>query len=168
MNQSQPNATIPTSSSTATKQPTTQQTKQPIAPVDIDPNIPIILFDGVCKLCNVWSKFVLRFDRKQRFKLCSVQSPSGQYLLQKFGYPTDVFDTMLLIEGDSAYEKSDSFLRIMQQMGWPWRVLLLARIIPRPIRDWLYDRIAQNRYRIFGKYEHCVVPRPEHQQRFLP
>lgn len=136
-------------------------------PPKVEPDDQIILFDGVCKLCNGWSRFIIRYDREHKFKLCSVQSPEGQAILQWFGYPLDVFETMLLVQGNCALERSDSFIAVMKQLPIPWRLAGLFRIFPRVIRDWCYDRIARNRYKLFGKYDHCMLATPDHLQRFL-
>ena len=127
----------------------------------------VILFDGVCKLCNAWSRFIIRHDDGRLFRLASVQSPAGQRILAHLDMSTTTFDTMLYVEGDRAFEKSDAFLRIVVQLGWPWKLLVVARLCPRVLRDWCYDRIARNRYTIFGRYDQCVLPSPDHDRRFL-
>jgi predicted DCC family thiol-disulfide oxidoreductase YuxK len=127
----------------------------------------IILFDGVCKLCNGWSQFIIKVDTQQRLKLCSVQSPEGQKILNHFKMPTDHFDTMLFVEGNQLYDKSDAFLKVIHKLGYPWRLLYLFNIIPKGIRNWLYDRIALNRYALFGKYDTCILPSKENENRFL-
>ncbi|MCJ8322235.1 MAG: DCC1-like thiol-disulfide oxidoreductase family protein [Colwellia sp.] len=125
----------------------------------------VILFDGVCKLCNTWCQFIIKVDTQQRFKLCSVQSPEGQKILNHFEMPTDHFEmptdhfeTMLLVEGNQSFDKSDAFLNVVNKLGFPWRLLYLGKIIPKGIRNWLYDRIALNRYYLFGKYDTCILP----------
>ncbi|MCG8611553.1 MAG: DCC1-like thiol-disulfide oxidoreductase family protein [Pseudomonadales bacterium] len=127
----------------------------------------VILFDGVCRLCAGWSQFILRYDRDARFKLCSVQSPEGQAILRRFAYPTDKFDTMLYVEAESCYERSDALLRILQQLPRPWSGLSVLRWIPGRVRDWGYNLIARNRYRLFGRLNACRVPPPEYRQRFV-
>ncbi len=127
----------------------------------------IIMFDGVCKLCNGWSRFIIRFDTHKKFKLCAVQSDEGQAILKWFGYPTDYFETMLLIQGNRALEKSDSFLAIAGQLPFPWGLMRVFNIFPKRFRDWFYDRIALNRYKIFGKYDVCILATPDHDSRFL-
>jgi predicted DCC family thiol-disulfide oxidoreductase YuxK len=128
---------------------------------------PIILFDGVCKLCNGWAKFIMRVDKDYRFKLCSVQSEQGQALLREYGYPQDHFETMLLIADGNAYQKSWAFLFIMKKLGLPFSLLYVLKFIPAFIRDWCYDRIALNRYRLFGKYESCPINFDLDEKRFL-
>ncbi len=127
----------------------------------------VVLFDGVCKLCNGWVKFLIRYDRQRAFRLASVQSPQGQTLLQWFGLPTDEYETLVLIRQGRAYVRSAAIIRILWRLGLPWKVGAVAWLIPRPVRDWLYDRIARNRYRLFGKYDTCLLPTPDHRSRFL-
>lgn len=127
----------------------------------------VVLFDGVCRLCSAWARFLLKFDRDCRFKLATVQSEEGQAILFFFGLPLDEYETMLLVEGDQVYVKSDAILRIVKQLPLPWPALACFRLIPRPVRDWMYDRIAQNRYRLFGKKNACVVPSAADESRFL-
>lgn len=127
----------------------------------------IILFDAVCKLCNGWSRFIIRFDKKHKFRLCSVQSAEGQAILAWFDLPLDHFTTMLLVRGDKAFTKSDSFIEIMKQLPRPFSLIVILKLIPKRLRDWLYDRIALNRYRLLGKYEVCMLPSADHRQRFL-
>ncbi len=127
----------------------------------------VILFDGVCKLCHFWSQFTIKYDKKRVFKLASVQSPEGQRILAHFGMPTDQFDTMLYIENNLSHEKSDAFLKIIRQFPLPWRALFIFSVIPKAIRDWGYDRIALNRYVLFGKYDQCILPTADHKSRFL-
>ena len=127
----------------------------------------IILFDGVCKLCSIWSQFIIKYDTQGRFKLCSVQSPEGQSILRYFEMPTDHFDTMLYVEGNQCFDKSDAFLNVIRKFGYPWRLLYVFKILPKCIRNWFYDRIALNRYSLFGKYDTCVVPSKENENRFV-
>lgn len=133
----------------------------------INPNDQIILFDGVCKLCNHWSRFIIRFDSQHLFKLCAVQSDAGQALLKQRGYPLDHFETMLLVCGDRVFTKSDAFIEIVRQLPLPWSFAIVFKIFPQKCRNWFYDRIALNRYRLFGKYDVCILPSPDNKQRFL-
>ena len=128
---------------------------------------PVILFDGVCKLCNGWARFIMRVDKSYQFKLCSVQSEKGQELLKQYHYPQDHFDTMLLIMDNHPYEKSLAFLLIMKNLRVPFSLFYIFRVIPGFIRDWCYDRIAQNRYKLFGKYPSCPIDFSIDEKRFL-
>jgi len=127
----------------------------------------IILFDGVCKLCSAWVRFLIRFDKRHQFKLASVQSPEGQAILQWHGFPTVTFESMLLVEGLDIYEKSSAFFWVLARLPWPWPILCVGQVVPLVVRDWLYDRIALNRYKLFGRYDACSVPEKKHQSRFL-
>lgn len=133
----------------------------------LQPQENVILFDGVCKLCNAWSNFIIRHDHRRRFRLASVQSNEGQAILAHFGYPTDYYDTMLVVRGAACFEKSDAFFEVMAELGFPWKAALVFKALPKRPRNWLYDRIARNRYRIFGKYDVCLLPTPDHAGRFL-
>lgn len=136
-------------------------------PPNMDENSKVILFDGVCKLCNGWSRFIIKYDRHRVFTLASVQSREGQLILKYFNMPTDHFDTMLYIEGNHSFDKSDAFLEIINYLDQPWKSIIVLRLFPKRFRDWCYDRIALNRYFLFGKYDHCLLPTPDHERRFL-
>jgi predicted DCC family thiol-disulfide oxidoreductase YuxK len=143
----------------------------PMTSTILPPNITrtdrVILFDGVCKLCNAWSKFIIKHDKKHLFKLCSVQSDEGQRVLKHFDLSTDVYDSMVYVEGDTLYQQSDAFFQVIATLGYPWKAVLVFRLIPRFICNWLYDRIAFNRYRLFGKYTYCLLPSADHKARYL-
>lgn len=134
---------------------------------EIKPDEQIILFDAVCKLCNHWSRLILRVDKQERFKLCSVQSPQGQALLAHYGFSLNEFETMLLVRKDGALTHSDAFIGIMQGLPFPWTILAALRWLPKWLRDAGYSVIARNRYRIFGKYDRCTVPPEGYERRFL-
>lgn len=136
-------------------------------PPHVNPGDQIIMFDGVCKLCNGWSRFIIRFDAHKKFKLCAVQSDEGQVILKWFGYPTTFYDTMLLVQDNRVLEKSDSFLAILGQLPFPWNLLSALKVFPKIFRDWFYDRIALNRYQIFGKYDVCILVTADHEAQFL-
>jgi len=127
----------------------------------------VVLFDGVCNLCNGWVRFVLPRDRQQRFRFASLQSSFGADVLKGQGLPADYLGSILLLEGDVLYAKSDAVLRIIKRLRWPWPLLNALSIIPRGFRDMIYDWVARNRYRWFGKQDACMLPRPEHATRFL-
>ncbi|MBB6287138.1 MULTISPECIES: thiol-disulfide oxidoreductase DCC family protein [unclassified Pseudomonas] len=144
----------------------TSQTRPAPAPL-LKPGETVVLFDGVCKLCNGWARFLIRHDRQRRVRLAAVQSPEGRALLAWAGLPLDQFDTLAVIRDRHYWVRSDAVLEIIAQLPRAWRPLLLLRGIPRVLRDWAYDRIARNRYRLFGKYDTCLLPDPDHEQRFL-
>jgi len=136
-------------------------------PPNIGVSDKVILFDGVCKLCNAWSNFIIKHDRQRVFKLCSVQSKEGKQILLHFGLPSESYETMLYVEGNQSFQKSEAFFQIMIQMDYPWKIVCIFKVIPKPLRDWMYDRIALNRYSLFGKYDYCTLPSPDHEARFL-
>jgi len=136
-------------------------------PPFIKPGDRVVLFDGVCKLCGAWARFLIRYDRHRVFRLASVQSAEGQAILQWFGLPVDHYETMVLVEGSRAYFKSAAFIRVVARLPFPWFVAAAMWLLPAPIRNWLYDRVALNRYAIFGKHDACVLPGPDHAARFL-
>lgn len=126
----------------------------------------IILFDGVCNFCNYWVNFVLKRDHKNLFLFAALQSKAGQELLTKFNLSTTDFDTFILINGDTFQAKSDAAISIAVNLsGWP-KVLFIGKIIPRFIRNCIYDLIAKNRYKIFGKRDSCRIPTKEEKKNF--
>jgi predicted DCC family thiol-disulfide oxidoreductase YuxK len=128
---------------------------------------PIILYDGVCVLCSRTVRFVVRRDRAARFRFASVQSAPGRRLLARHGLPLEGWDSFVLVEGGVAHLKSDALLRIVPRLSGPRPVLALGRFLPATLRDRLYDLIARNRYRLFGRRETCPVPPPEVRARLL-
>jgi len=136
-------------------------------PPNIQEHERVILFDGVCKLCNAWGNFIIKNDKKHSFKLCSVQSSEGQEILRHFNFSTEHFETMLYVEGNKFYQKSDAFFKVIYILGMPWSLPYFFKILPKTLRDWLYDRIALNRYALFGKYDFCNLPTPDHENRYL-
>ena len=127
----------------------------------------VMLFDGVCNLCSGWVHFAIARDPAANLRLAAIQSAHGQAFLRRRGLPTDRFETFYLIDDGRVYEKSVGFLRMVGHLRWPWPLLKAVRIVPRPLLDWLYDRIARNRYRLFGRRQTCLVPTPEIAGRFL-
>jgi predicted DCC family thiol-disulfide oxidoreductase YuxK len=128
---------------------------------------PIILFDGVCNLCNRSVNFIIDRDPKQLFRFASLQSPLGQQLVTQFGFSPTELSSLILVQGELAYRRSSAALRIASRLTFPWNCLVIGLVIPRPIRDFVYDIIAQNRYRWFGKTEICRLPTPDRLHRFL-
>lgn len=127
---------------------------------------PVVLFDGVCKLCNGSVNFILRVDRKGLLKLASLQSEYGRAILKKHGKHSDPLDSIMLLEGARLTGKSTAIIRISKYLGGAWPLCMIALIIPRFIRDFIYDIIAKNRYRWFGKFDTCRIPDPELEDRF--
>lgn len=129
---------------------------------------PVVLFDGVCNLCNGSVNFLLDRDHRETFRFASLQSDAGQRLLAEHGLPADDFDSFVLVEEGRAYTRSTAALRVARRLGFPWRLASLLLVIPAFLRDPFYDLVAKNRYRWFGKEETCRVPTPELRARFLP
>ncbi len=127
----------------------------------------ILIFDGECNLCNNWVKLVLRFDKKQRFKFCSLQSEQGRKLIGDQISLETLPQTVVLIENDKLYTHSTAALRVVQQLAFPVSMLVVFKIIPVKVRDVVYNWIARNRYKWFGKQQSCRIPEPEIMHRFL-
>lgn len=128
---------------------------------------PLVLYDGTCGLCSRSVQLILRHDRRGRFRFAALQSELGGALLARHGLPADALDTVVLVEDDRAWTKSAAALRIARGMDGPWPLLRALGIVPRPVRDFFYDRLANNRYRIFGRVDACMLPPPEVRARFL-
>lgn len=127
----------------------------------------VILFDGVCNLCNGAVQFVIRYDKKEKFRFAALQSESGQKLLSKHHLPITDFNSFVLITGDRYLVKSSAALTVLKELGGIFRIFYLFMILPKSLRDWVYDTIARSRYRIFGENNACMVPTPALRQRFL-
>ena len=120
----------------------------------------VILYDGVCVFCSRWVRFVATRDVDRRFRFTAIQSDYGTRLAQAFGIDPEDPDTNAVIHGGVAYFKSDAALTVLGSLpGWGW--VRALRAIPKPLRDAVYNLVARNRYRIFGKYEACFVPDAE-------
>lgn len=128
---------------------------------------PIILFDGVCNLCNSSVQFIIRRDRKKQFRFASLQGRTAQQLLAMSGLDAEGQDTIVLVEDGKIYTRSTAVLRILRRLGGFWRLAYAYIIVPRFIRDGIYKFIARNRYRWFGRREECMVPEPGVRERFL-
>ena len=121
------------------------------------PDDDVILYDGVCVFCSRWIRFVARRDSNRRLRFTAIQSPYGTRLAQAFGIDPRDPDTNAVIHRGVAYFRSDAALTVLGQLpGWRWTRVLFA--VPKPLRDAVYNLVARNRYRIFGKYDECFVP----------
>lgn len=135
---------------------------------DLPTNKKIILFDGVCNFCNDTVLKVIKFDKNNNFVFTSLQSDIGQKIVAYIKIDTTKTDSIILYEPKVSYDiKSTAALKIMSQFGGVWKLSNLFWIIPLPIRDAVYDFIAKNRYKWFGKKDACIIPSPELQKRFL-
>ncbi len=127
----------------------------------------IVVYDAQCLLCSRWVRFLLKHDRREVFRFASIQGRNGQALLAKAGLQVDGLQTLLLVEGDRAWQHTAAILRVLHALGWPWRAAWLGWLVPARLRDAAYRLIARNRYRIFGRSQVCLVPPQGHSQRFL-
>ena len=127
----------------------------------------IILFDGVCNLCNSSVNFVIDRDTENRFKFAALQSEPGQELLKKNNFPADKADSVLLVQEGKVYQKSRAVLEIALKLGKGWQLLYVFIVIPGFLRNFFYDLIARNRYRLFGRKDTCRIPTPELKAKFL-
>ncbi|QPJ62413.1 MAG: thiol-disulfide oxidoreductase DCC family protein [Candidatus Nitronauta litoralis] len=127
----------------------------------------IILFDGVCNLCNGTVNFIVDRDPDLQFRMASLQSEAGQHFLDQYNLPKDDFETIVLIEDGQVFTHSTSILRITKKLSGLWPVFSIFLLVPKPIRDWCYRWVSTNRYRWFGKEETCRIPTPEMAHRFL-
>lgn len=128
----------------------------------------ILLFDGHCSLCNAAVDFVLKRDSKKKLLVASMQSPAGQRVLKHFGYPSTYLDSLILMENGKIYLKSTAALRVARQLSRGWPLLYPLIILPKGIRDSIYQWIGANRYAWFGRRESCRMPTPSERARFLP
>lgn len=136
--------------------------------MDLPTNKTIILFDGVCNLCNGAVNWMIDRDRRDQFRFVSLQSELGQQITRHIGVDTARIDSILWYQpGVAYYYKSDAALKIASQLGFPLALWTVFRVLPRALRDGVYDRIAKNRYRWFGKTEQCRIPTPELKSKFL-
>ena len=131
-------------------------------------NKSIILFDGVCNLCNASVNFVIKHDKKAQFLFASFQSDAAKEILLQFNLENLNAGTVILVEGNKAYDKSTAALKIIKRLdGGGFKAIYAFFIIPKFFRDWIYSFIAQNRYKWFGKRESCMIPSHELKNRFL-
>jgi predicted DCC family thiol-disulfide oxidoreductase YuxK len=127
----------------------------------------VVIFDGVCNFCNSSVNFVIDRDPGCRYKFAASQSEAGQRLLAEYGIAALASDTFILIEEGNVYTRSTAALRIAKHLQGPWKLCYGFIVIPRPIRDVVYQFISRNRYKLFGKKDACRIPTPEERARFL-
>ncbi len=130
-------------------------------------NCPVILFDGVCNLCNGAVQFVIKRDTKKYFSFASLQSVEGQKLLNEHHLPASDINSFVLIENEQAFTRSAAALRVTKKLNALWPLLYGFMIVPKFIRDGVYNWVAKNRYKWFGKKDACMIPTPELKARFL-
>ena len=127
----------------------------------------IILFDGVCNLCNGAVQFVIKRDNKNQFLFASLQSEEGKQILENYNFPVNKRDSFLLNEDGKVYDRSTAALRVLKNLSWPWSLLYGFIIVPKSIRDSVYNWTAKNRYQWFGRKDECMIPTPELKAKFL-
>ena len=128
----------------------------------------IILFDGVCNLCNSSVQYVIKRDKGNVYRFAALQSEIGKKLAEERGIDTSQIDSIILIEpGVAYYTKSTAALKIAQSFGGVWQLASVFEWIPEKIRDWVYDYIAKNRYKWYGRKDACMIPTPELKSKFL-
>jgi predicted DCC family thiol-disulfide oxidoreductase YuxK len=122
---------------------------------------PVILFDGVCNLCNASVQYVIKHDKKRLFRFASLQSSFGEKVLKENNLRNDAFNSFILLDNNKIYTRSTAALLVAKKLNGLIKLLYGFIIVPKFIRDFVYDVIAKNRYRWFGKKEACWVPTPE-------
>ena len=132
----------------------------------------IVLYDGVCGLCNRLNQFLLKRDDDDQLRFASLQSELARKILERHGADPSDLDTVYVVENyDTSSElllkRSDAILRALGALGGIWKLSMLGKILPRTVRDLFYGFVATNRYRVFGKYEVCMMPDPKYQKKFL-
>ena len=130
-------------------------------------NKPVVLFDGVCNLCNGAVQFIITHDKKEKFLFASLQSETGQQLLKKFNLPVNDFNSFILIENNNFFSRSTGALKVVRKLNALWPLLYGLIIVPKFLRDGIYNWVSKNRYRWFGKKESCMIPTPALKARFL-
>lgn len=125
------------------------------------------MFDGVCNLCNGFVNFLIVRDKQNKFQFGSLQSPVVADLLRKHNFLTNDLSTVILLEEGKLYYQSTAVLRILRQMGGAWPLLYAFIIIPKPLRDFIYNMIAKHRYKLFGRQDACMIPTPELRAKFV-
>ena len=132
----------------------------------------VVLYDGVCGLCSRLLQFLLRNDRRQVFSFASLQSAVGRSIVERSGgNPAQLTSFYVVADYQTAasrvFTRSDAALFVADALGWPWKAAQLIRLVPRAVRDRAYDVVARSRYRVFGRYDRCLVPSPEFRGRFI-
>jgi predicted DCC family thiol-disulfide oxidoreductase YuxK len=139
--------------------------------VETTAGAPVLLYDGVCGFCNKTVQMILDHDRKGTMLFAALQSDYGRAIVERHPGLRGV-DSVVYVErsqggGERVHVRSDAALRVLKYLGGAWKLLLVAYVIPKPVRDFFYDLFARNRYRLFGKYDSCMLPPPEVRARFL-
>lgn len=145
----------------------TKPQHQPAAAAHADLPSHLIVFDGLCVMCSLFARFIARFDRDRRFRFAAAQSPVGEALYRAHGLRTDSYETNLVLIEGRPYTRLDGLIEAARAIGWPWRAAAVLRRMPRRWRDGLYDLIARNRHKLFGRKASCEVPPGELRERLI-
>ena len=140
--------------------------------MSVPDSISVVLYDGVCGLCNRLNTFLLKRDRHDRFRFASLQSGFAAKLLQRHGADAIDLDTVYVVvdyskPSERLLSRSDAILHVLQRLGGVWSLAAAGRIFPKPLRDAFYKLVASNRYRVFGKYDVCLMPEERFKNKFL-
>jgi predicted DCC family thiol-disulfide oxidoreductase YuxK len=132
----------------------------------------LVLYDGVCGLCSHLLQFVLARDDRSVFTFASLQSPTGKAIVERFGGNSNELTSFHVVANYRADQarmlsRSGAALFVAGELGWPWKAAVLMRVLPTPVLDRMYDSVARTRYRLFGRFEQCLTPRPEFRSRFI-
>jgi len=128
---------------------------------------PVLLFDGVCNLCNGVVQFIIPRDPDGEIRFAPLQSAAAKALLSGHGLPPSDLDSVVLVEDGEVYRKSAAVIRVAELLGWPYRAAAVGRAVPESVRDALYDIVAANRYDVFGRKDRCMLPDEDVSDRFL-
>ena len=133
---------------------------------------PIVLYDGVCALCNRIVQFLLKRDRRDRLRFASLQSDFAATILKRHGADASDLDTVCVVlnheqPDERLLARSDAILSLGRELDGIWSLAVLGKVLPRALRNWLYNLVARNRYRVFGKYDSCMLPEGRHRRKFL-
>ena len=136
-----------------------------------EPN-PIVLYDGVCGLCNGLNQFLLKRDREGHLRFASLQSRMAEELLRRHGADSKDLNTVYVVidhgqPGERLLSRSDAILFVLGELDGVWKLTGIGRVLPKGLRDWFYSVVARNRYRVFGKYDSCLMPDPKYRDKFL-
>lgn len=135
--------------------------------MELPKNSPVVLFDGICNLCNSSVRFILRHDTRERFLFSSLQSDASKKLLLHLNYKIREMNSILLVDDEQILEKSDAVLKIASELRFPWNLAAVFRFLPKSLRDGIYDFVAKNRYKWFGKKDNCVFTVNKYENRFI-
>ena len=128
---------------------------------------PVIIFDGICHLCCGWIRYLIRKDKTMKFRFATIQSETGQKVLNEVPENEKMMESIIYVKGNQYFRESSAILEILTDIGGFWKIVVVLKLIPKAIRDKIYQFIAKRRYRYFGKRTTCLLPTPENKKRFL-